>query len=521
MTSAASPDERLYWRLAWLCLVLAIPLRLAFFAGFGLGDDPNESIAVQNFARTLHLEPSNFMHYRVVNILLRGMLYRMFPGSELAFILPVLGFALATHAVTMAFARDLLGSRGAFLTSLLFLTTPYETLASTANVPDYFHAFFGAAAGWGAYLGVARDRRAPMALAAALLVLGLLSRLSAILLVPAFGVATLVTLRHWRVWAVFWIVLAASIAGICVWDRFHSGYPFHWITYSSGGLGGHDVTDILGYVLMIYPRYLFWRDDYQHWMFGLGGWCAALGALVALGRLVWGRATAAEAVVVIAFFILGGLFEFLPHKPTLSSYWSHPRIFRYVAQVSPVVYLSAAYLLDRLWNVPRRLPVRLGPLLCLVVVAFGLFQTPRVAEPLVDANRDSRWLLTYLHSHEGRQPVRIYTDYWRVDMIISRYEGFSLAWIPQGVRPDSREEKATFFRGVPAGALAVTGGATLPWYSGIDLIASLSRLDFSVPRNWKLVAEHEGKIMPWRAEPLRIWSVGATSSEPPEARSPS
>ena len=500
--------DRVYWGLAWLCLALAIPLRLTFFAGFGLGDDPNESLALINFAHTLRLDPANFMHYRVVNVVIRGVLYRLFGGHELAFILPVLAFALGTHAVTMTFARDILGARAAFLTSLLFLTTPYETLASTANIPDYFHAFFGATAGWMAYRGLRANRPAPMIVAAACVVLAFLNRLSAILLIPPFGVATLVTLRRWRSWTVFWGAFVAFIGLVCVWDRFHSGDPFRWIFFNAGGLGGYDVTNMLGYVLMVYPRYLFGRDDLQNFMFGVTGWCAALGAVVALWRALRGRAGAGEAVVLIAFFVFGGMFEFLPHKITFHSYWSHPRIFRYVAQISAVVYLCGAYLLDRLWDVPRRLPVHVGPLLCAGVVAFSLYETPRVAGPLVDADRDSRWLVAYLKEHAGPQRVAVYTDSWRIALVVSRYDGFHTAWDMHGVGADSKTDKENFLRTAPAGSLVVTGGATLPWYSGIDLVLSLSRIEFTVPATWTLLAEYPGKTTPWRAEPMRVWSVG-------------
>src|SRR5262249_3540714 len=54
-------SDATYMRLAWLCLALAVPLRLAFFAGFGLGDDPNESQAIAGFANSLRLDPNNFM----------------------------------------------------------------------------------------------------------------------------------------------------------------------------------------------------------------------------------------------------------------------------------------------------------------------------------------------------------------------------------------------------------------------------------------------------------------------------
>ena len=154
-----------YRQLAWLCLAVALPLRLWFFAGFGLGDDPNESFSLMWFAERLRLNPDDFLHYRVVNIVIRGLCYRWFGIGELPFILPVLAAALATHAAGLLLADELMGARAAFLTSLLFLVTPYETLASTANAPDYFHAFFGTAAAWGVARGVRRDRARPMALA--------------------------------------------------------------------------------------------------------------------------------------------------------------------------------------------------------------------------------------------------------------------------------------------------------------------------------------------------------------------
>ena len=501
-----------WWTLAWLGLVLAIPLRLAFFAGFGLGDDPGESFALMDFAQHLRLNPANFMHYRVINVVLRGLLYRAFSVNELAFVLPILAFALGTHAMAIVLARDLLGARGAFLTSLLFLVTPYETLASTANVPDYIHAFFGVACAWAAYRGYHRRSDRYMALAAVFLVLGLLNRLSMVLLVQTLGVATLCTLRQWRRWVALWAVFAVLVGLVCLADFFYSGLPYGWIANSSGGMGGLDVTRILGFELMVYPRYVFHHNDYPNWMFGLTGWCALLGALLALGRAVLRRAGGAEWFVVLAFFVFVALFELMPHRLTLHAYWSHPRIFRYLAQVSPALYLSGAYLLDRLWALgPRRSPVGLGAVLCVAVALFGLQQTPRVAEPLSDANRDCRHLIAFLRGIATDKPTPLFTDSWRVALIQAQYPRHYKAWMLRGVGADSKDEKVRFLRSVREG-LVITGGATLPWYSGIDLIVSLSRLDFTVPPSWTLLREFDGKLTSWRVEPLRVWSVKGQDS---------
>jgi len=496
-----------WWTLAWLCLVLAIPLRLAFFAGFGLGDDPNESLSLIEFAERLRLNPADFMHYRLINVVLRGLLYRVFSANELAFVLPILAFALGTHAMSIVLARDLLGARGAFLTSLLFLVTPYETLASTANVPDYIHAFFGVACAWAAYRGYHRRSDRYMALAAVFLVLGLLNRLSTVLLVQTLGVATLFTLRHWRRWVALWAVFAVLVGLMCLADFLYSGVPYGWIIYYSGPvIGGYDVTRILGYELMVYPRYVFHHNEYPNWMFGLTGWCAALGALLALGRAVLRRAGGAEWFVVLAFFVFVGLFEFLPHRLTLHAYWSVPRIFRYLAQISPALYLSGAYLLDGLWELgPRRSPLGLGAVLCVVVALFGLQQTPGVAGPLCDADRDGRHLIAYLRTIATDKPVPLCTDFWRVNLVLAQYPRHRQSWMLHGVG-GSKDEKVRFLRSVQEG-LVITGGATLPWYSGIELIVNLSTLNFTVPPNWTLLHQFDGRRTSWRVEPLRVWSV--------------
>jgi hypothetical protein len=495
--------SRRWWRLAWLCVALAVPLRLAFFAGFGLGDDPNESLSLAYFAEHLRLNPDDFLHYRVLNVVVRGLSYRWFGVTEAAFILPILAAALGTHAMGTLLAGELLGARGAFLASVLFLATPYETLASTANVPDYFHACSGTGAAWAVARGIRRDRAGLMALAAVLLALGFLNRVSTILLVPVFALATLATPTHRRRWLVFWAAFVALIVIGCLADRAWSGSPLGWFSRNSGG--GLEVSGILGRVLAVYPRYVFLRDDLGHWMFGLTGWAAAAGALVAAMRAVRGRAGAAELGVLLAFFVFGGLVELLPHRLRLDGYWSHPRIFRYLAQLAPALYLCAAYALDRAWV---RQPA-LGVAGVAAVVAIGLWNVPAVTEPLRDANRDARALVAFLKTHErlpGEARLKIHTDYWRVDQIRARYPGFAAAWELVGVGPDSPSQRVAFLGRVTDGVV-VSGGASLPWYSGPGLVVSLSALHYQPPHTWRLAWTYPGPVTPWRLEPLRVWMM--------------
>src|SRR5207237_1814121 len=136
-------------------------------------------------------------------------------------------------------------------------------------------------------------------------------RLMAFLFLPAFAVGTVLTPSRWRRWVPFWGMLAVLIALVCLWDLRYSGQPFRWIVFNSAGTGGgYDVTAILRHVLRVYPQYVFGRDDHGNRMFGLGGWCAAVGAAWSLVRLLRGRGGLAEAVLVLAFFVFGACFEF-------------------------------------------------------------------------------------------------------------------------------------------------------------------------------------------------------------------
>src|SRR5205823_1887416 len=45
--------------------------------------DRNESFSLIDFAHHLRFNPGNFMYYRVINVILRGLLYRVFSVSEL------------------------------------------------------------------------------------------------------------------------------------------------------------------------------------------------------------------------------------------------------------------------------------------------------------------------------------------------------------------------------------------------------------------------------------------------------
>ena len=115
-------SDRAWWRLAWVLWLAAIPLRLAHFAGYGLGDDPIFFRAGLFALAGGHLNLADPNVTRLGQIIPQIVVFHLLPANDISFVLPTFLFALGTHAVSLFLARDLIGARGALLTSAFFLT---------------------------------------------------------------------------------------------------------------------------------------------------------------------------------------------------------------------------------------------------------------------------------------------------------------------------------------------------------------------------------------------------------------
>lgn len=502
------------WQLAWLLWAAASILRLLLFVGFGLGDDANELISL-NWYMQHGLNLQDFMHYRFASMLSRSFAISLFPDEwrEFAFILPVYLAAIGTHAATLFFAREVFGTRIAALTSLLFLVSPFETLCATANIPDYIHSCFGVLMVQALVLGYRRERKLWMAFAGLAFFLGLLNRMAMMLYLPPIGFAMIWTVWRARrahrlglvltLWATFYLTIAALLPILCAVDYVYSGSAFRWFYFNS--LGGHDVTAILDYILMVYPRYLFFKDDLGNSMFGLTAWPMVFGFILALVRLARRRDNKqAWFILGCVFFLL--LIEFMPHQLTLKGYYSHSRIFRYLAQAVPAVYVVSAYFLDFLW--PRTIGVfAWGKGVLATVVIWSALHIMPVRFALSDAAQDIRALLTFMRSSPLGKTETIHLDAWRYWIVASFMpKEFGIAWQADSYSGSEPETRRVYLEGIRSGYV-VTGGAKLPWYSNPEWHLRLGGVDFAPDKRWKLVAEYPRPLTPWRDEPMRIWKV--------------
>ncbi|MEN8159923.1 MAG: hypothetical protein ABFS41_07620 [Myxococcota bacterium] len=488
--------ERVWWALALACVGLAVPLRLWGFVGYGLGDDGNFIAAALDFLEYGRLDLSNHYHARPLFILPHALAFRALGVSELSFVLPVFLAAVGTHLLGVAIAGAAFGARGAFFVSALWLTTPFETLTATAGAPDHELAFVLTAAVGCCFVGHRSARPAWMIAGAVLVLCSVAVKAPALGILPSFALATALSGRRSRRWLPFWgtLAVAGAVAALAL-VTFASGAQ-EWLGRLLAGARPSPNAEALSE----YPRLLWHRDEYGHFMFGAAGWLAVAGLLAAGWRTngAWARGAGLVALAgsyLAVFLMMAGSVEFA-------------RIFRYLAQVTPAVYLGGGFFLDRVSR--RSLPLGLAGLA--VAAGFGLQQTPPVTESVRDPNRDGEALVAFLAEQDISPYAVIQGDFWNCGRVRWLLDPASRGWKFRCPNFRSAAEKRAFLANA-VGGYVITGGGSLAWYSKGDWRLDLKHARFRPPKpgaadvSWELLLEHDGPRRPWRREPLRVWRV--------------
>jgi hypothetical protein len=344
-----------------------------------------------------------------------------------------------------------------------------------------------------------------MALGGVALACAFFVKFAAALLIPIAGIATIASWRQWRGWLAFWGAFAVAMGAASGVFAVAAGEPLQWLRERAYPAFGHDVTHQLGRVLAIYPRYVLWTDpDHGVWMFGATGILGLAGMIVAAVAAARGSRLAGGGLVLLGLgYVL--LFNFAPHKLDLTRFYSHPRIFRYLAQVSPFLYLGAAFATDQLWRRGGAARVA-GGLLLAACCAFGLQQMPAVTAPSRDPGADGLALSRFFREQLPAGPVVVHGDQWNCNRLRYMNVPESRHWIfdcRDFLEPGS---KRAFLETIDHGYV-VTGGGALDWYSLHPWVLNLSEAGFTPGAGWTLLTEREAPVTAWRAEPLRIWKV--------------
>lgn len=495
------PKSR-YYLVALLLVPVATALRLYFFSGYGLGDDPNLMGSIEVALSEGGLVPENVYHSRPLFILIGVLSFILFGINEIGFILPVLFFSVAIHLVCVVFTNRLVSSRTSFFVSLFFLISPFETLCSTAMVFDYYLAFFSLLAAFYLQIGITKDSAKAMVLSSLFLFLSLLVKMSALVAYPVFLLLCLVTVRKGKLWGFFWLSNVVFISFLCIFYFHLSGNPLHWFTF--GTFPPYDVTDNLLNELLAYPKYLLLTDEFGNSMFAGITWLAIPVFILSILKTKQRDLSYSGIYIFLSFsFIYILTFIFVPHKISFSAYHSVPRVFRYLVQLSPFIYIAAAFLVgELLWKRYRLLSWSITIIVCL----FSFSQTPTLARTLGGPNVDGRKLVSFFTKKGIEKPTLVATNSWYCGWVALFAKKENQEIRLSCTSEYSNEEKEKFLQGIDYGYV-VTGGGQLIWYSHLGFGLNLEEMKFEIPDYWKLVYEGESSKEIWRKEPLRIWYV--------------
>jgi hypothetical protein len=325
---------------------VAFAVRWWLLQGLVLGDDGQELSALQQILAS-GPDLRDQLQVRFAGWVWNWLSFRLFGVSETTLLLPtwvlsslfgVLAYALFVHWGYER-ARPLAGG-------LLVATAPFEVVLGTLRTNDLY---LGGAAAFGLVALVLLEER-PVRQGVVLALcwwFGFYVKLFAVYALPALALYWLAG-RRWRSLAAFVVTSAVVHGGTLLFWKARVGTFFPFIETHAAN---YPVTlRNLPMEWARYPYMLFVGSEFHTTLFGLVPWI--LGVLL-LGRLVRRRLDRPDRLLFCFWSSFFLLLEFFPAGFSVDTYYTVPRIFRYLAPLSfPVALHAAKLVLDvsRTWR---------------------------------------------------------------------------------------------------------------------------------------------------------------------------
>jgi Dolichyl-phosphate-mannose-protein mannosyltransferase len=484
-----------WWMLGLTSVALAF--RLAYFSGYGLGDDVIFRTDIAAIVRGGTVVPDN-SSYRITWWLPTVLSCRIFGLNELGLIVPITAMATIGILVVYAFGKSLWGRPGAVIATLLLTVFPLDFAWSTMFTNDFYVAVLSAVTVL-LVLQASREprrlrRRGLWILAGVSLLAAYHAKVSAILIVPAIAIICWTRRRELdREFAYFLLTTGVLTAVSCfAWYRYAGDpfWPYHSETQFSGVTGPDALLNhpLSRDVFLTYPRLLAWPDHLGDRLYSL--YPHLLLALAIVGPLL--RIRTSGAVFWWFLFVALGLQFAVNHVP--GGWTSGARNVRHtLIFVYPMTLLLTGYVVGLWGRFPKLTSALLGALL-----VYGALQCVSTATKTKVAYADRRQALEFI---TGLPPRPIYSDFQLCTYAL-------LFDFPPGMFPckeltgDESMRRAEI-AAIPFGYL-VTGGGREPHYGCFECIPQAA----DVPEHgWRLLAHLPGPDdpVPWRPEPLRVW----------------
>ena len=478
-------------------MALALAVRLAYFSGWGLGDD----VIYRHFIHSIlenRIIPADNTSYRVTWWFPTALACRILGLSEAGMIAPVTVIATLGIGVVYAFGKALWGRPGGLIAALLLVVHPLDFAWSTMLAGDFFVSFFSALAILLVLRALRQEddawKRWCWIGAAASLWLTYHAKVSAVLLVPP------IALMCWRQRhridrhvGAFVITAGLLFGASALVSYVFTGDPIapYHAELSYQGLVGETAIShrLTPYVFWFYPGAVFLPDQWGDLLFSIYPYLLIALFLVSPHL---GIQTSLDVFFWILFVALGMQFNIQREDGIWIAGFRNLRHTHVL--VYPTVLLLAGYFAGLRSRFPKVAHVTLG-----VLLAVSAWQSISTATKTHVAFADRRNACYFL---AGLAPKTVYTDFqietW-ASILPQWKQGFS------ELEGFDRARRRVQIAAVKSGYL-VTGGAREPHHGCIDCIPRAEEISGS---QWRLLKEFPGPATAtgWRPEPLRIWEA--------------
>ena len=533
MTASQTVSARRPWMAAVVPLSLcamAFLLRLHFFSGFILGDDPiNFGVVQDELTRGPHFR--GIVEMRWTKWLVQAAVMNVLGVSETSFFLPIWLLSSGLSVIGYGLLRRWGYAVGeAWLAGAFIATAPFEILSGTLLTNDLFMAW---PLNLALFVLVRFDRRPVLqgSVVATLLWLAFYGKLSAVCAVPAVGFYYVwrgVKERDWRggrafavvylgwhgLTELFWKATLGRFFPLAIYSS--PTYPVAWV----------DVPKLF----LDYPRFLFKGSEFGTTLFGVVPYLLA--ALLAVKAVVsLRRSTRACPMAFDRWDVFLGayyavwflLLNFFPETFHFDRYYSVTRIFRYLTPLSfPMTLHVGKMLLDLArWRstVTRPLPSLAAVIIvpCVVLNVFGAAEATRPGRIY------RRSLLGIVHEIERQCPSQVVAESWPAFFLRSVYVREACGGHIEVVDPppetiDTAEKHERWLADheadFPEGTFLVTGLASYVHYGCHGCGFRLRKFRERLSPRWRHVGEYGVLTYLPLPEPARLWRLTNRAEKP-------
>jgi len=482
-----------------ITLMLAgLTLRVRWWGGFGLSDDPIFWGDIRSILEAGIVMPNN-QGYRFPWWLPTAALAQAFGLTETTMVLPILAYSILGIGLLYVLGRVLWGRWGGAVAAAFVAVHPMDVTWSTLITNDFAASFFSVLTVLCTLRALAADDRASRQrnwiAAGTALLLTYHSKVTGLLLAPVVALIAWGRRDQVRDFNRFLVTVVILFGASALVSYAFSGTVFGPIRIE---LTSANILDpataaqrqVTRDAMKIFPEMLLSRNY-------LGDWLNAFypHALILLVLLAWPLGLRVNPALWGWFAIVFLGMEFNVQR--VAGYWvtgfrnvRHAHIFVY-----PLVLLLTGYLVALRAKRPA-----LATAAVVVLLATATVIAVSAATKMHTAFADGRAACRLL---ESAPPSTVYLDDWIRDRCLNTASEAVRRWKIVSLPPDSLQRRNILARALSG--YVVTGGGREPIYNGVNMVPLAIEVP---PDRVELVLERGGPIdARWRPEPFRIWKL--------------